>query len=200
MLPIQQFEDFARDALAVREAVIASEFTSEQGPDGGTYTGISQYPVPQWHTRIAELVGHAIVPKLSCFRLNLAGELPHSWVHSDDICAQYASVLYLNAPEQCIGGTAFWRHTALAIDRLPTHAELAARNIHADWFYAMMSREWKDITYWEQTELREMRWNRFITYPTCLFHSRYPFEAFGDSVSNGRLIWICFYDRGESIQ
>jgi hypothetical protein len=73
--------------LDVRNAVIAGGFSDQKGPDGFTYTGISGYPVPQWYDRIAQLVGSPIVPKLSCFRLNLAGETPHSWIHSDDICA-----------------------------------------------------------------------------------------------------------------
>lgn len=195
MAPILKFDNFAPDAEEVRKAVIAGGFKKETGPDGAEYTGISGYPVPHWIERIAELIQCPIVPKLSCFRLNLAGELPHSWVHSDDICAKYASVLYLNPPEQCAGGTAFWRHEALKIDRLPSKEELTAQGVHADWFYDMMAREWKELTYWQQTGFVPMQWNRFITYPTCYFHSRFPFEAFGDGPQDGRLIWVCFYDK-----
>jgi hypothetical protein len=194
MSDIRQFDDFAPDAAAVREAVIAGEFSTQHGPDGAEYTGISEYRVEHWKARIAELLGRPIVPRLSCFRLNLAGELPHSWIHSDGICAQYASVLYLNTPEQCTGGTAFWSHVALRTDRLASKEQLTAQGIHADWFYKMMEREWKDLTYWEQKRLVEMKFNRFITYPTSLFHSRFPFEAFGAGPKDGRLIWVCFYD------
>lgn len=190
MREILQFDDFSPDALAIRDAVIAGGFSTEQGPDGALYTGISRYPVPQWYLRIAELIGKPIIPRLSCFRLNLKGELPHSWVHSDDICAKFASVLYLNLPEQCAGGTAFWKHKELEIDRLPAKEELK------DWqkFYLMIEQEWKDLAPWEQTGLAEMKLNRFITYPTSLFHSRFPFEGFGAGPSDGRLIWIFFYD------
>jgi len=191
---VQQFDDFAADAQKIREAVVAGSFGEYQGPDGAMYTGISDYPVPQWKERIAELIGRPIAPKLSCFRINYAGEMPHSWVHSDDICAKYASVLYLNPPEQCQGGTAFWRHEGLRLEALPTREQLESTGTHADWFYAMMTREWKDLTFWKQTGFVPMQWNRFITYPTCLFHSRFPFEGFGKSPQDGRLIWICFYD------
>jgi len=196
-LPITKFDDFARDADEVREAVITGAFATHTGPDGAFYTGISGYPVPHWPKRIAELLGKEIEPKLSCFRLNLAGELPHSWVHSDDICAKYASVLYLNTPEQCHGGTAFWKHEALGIDRLPTREEIKAKGEDDDAFYAWMSREWKNLRAWEQIDFMPMKWNRFVTYPTCLFHSRYPFTGFGSGPSDGRLIWICFYDLKE---
>lgn len=195
MIPVLQFEDFAADATMVREAVIVGGFSTEPGPDGAVYTGISRYQTPHWHDRISQLLRHRIIPRLSCFRLNLGGELPHSWVHSDDICARYASVLYLNLPEQCSGGTAFWRHEALGIDRLPTKDELAAKGVHPDWFYKMMTREWKDLTFWKPYGFVPMQWNRFITYPTCFFHSRFPFEAFGHSAQDGRLIWVCFYDK-----
>jgi Family of unknown function (DUF6445) len=191
---ILQFDDFAPDAEFVRGAVTRGGFSTETGPDGARYTGISLYLVSQWFERIAELVGRPITPRLSCFRLNLAGELPHSWVHSDDICAKFASVLYLNPPEQCLGGTAFWKHKTRGIDRLPPKAELTARGEDADAFYRTMDREWKELQHWEQIGLVPMQFNRFITYPTCLFHSRYPFEAFGSGPKDGRLIWICFYD------
>lgn len=195
MTEVLQCDGFARDFEAVRDAVVNGTFETHTGPDGAEYTGISLHPVTQWFERIAELVG-PISPKLSCFRLNLEGELPHSWVHSDDICAKFASVLYMNEPNQCKGGTAFWKHKTLGIDRLPPKETLISRGVDAEAFYKRMDREWKELNWWEQIGLVPMQSNRFITYPTCLFHSRYPFEAFGKGPKDGRLIWICFYDKG----
>ena len=119
-----QFDDFAPDALAIRNAVIAQGFKTEKGPDGLNYTGICQYEVPQWAENLSAAMGRKIVVRMSFFRINLAKELPHSWVHSDDICGKFAGVLYLNLPEQCRGGTAFWKHTALHYDRLPAPRNL----------------------------------------------------------------------------
>lgn len=196
---ILQFDNFAPDAMEVRNAVIAGEFSSETGPDGAIYSGISKHQVPQWFDEISKHVGHKIEPRLSCFRLNLQKELPHSWVHSDDICAKFASVLYLNLPEQCAGGTAFWKHKDLELDHLPSKEVLKGNGIDADAFYSHMDKEWKILERWEKTELIPMKFNRFITYPTSLFHSRYPHEAFGKGPNDGRLIWICFYDiKGEA--
>lgn len=195
MIPGLVFDHFAEDAQAVRQAVIAGGFSNETGPDGALYTGISQYAVPHWPARIAELLGCPIAPRLSCFRLNLKGELPHSWVHSDDICAQFASVLYLNPSEQCAGGTAFWKHKALGMSYLLSPGQLRASGMDVASFRAFMDREWKDLTFWEQTGFVPMQFNRLVTYPTRFFHSRYPFEAFGSTPADGRLIWVCFYDK-----
>jgi Family of unknown function (DUF6445) len=192
--PFKQCDNFTVDAASVRKAVVTGQFMTKKGPDGADYTGISAYPVPHWFKRISAVVGRPIVPKLSCFRLNLAGELPHSWVHSDDICAKYASVLYLNTPEQCQGGTAFWEHKTLHLDRLPSRTDLIAKNIQPDPFYEAMNSDWKNLSLWKQVNFVPMQWNRFITYPTYLFHSRFPFEGFGKGPEDGRLIWICFYD------
>ena len=199
MSEIRQFENFAQDAYKVREEVINGNFSDQTGPDGAVYTGISLYPVEHWPGRIAELIGKTIIPKLSCFRLNLDGELPHSWVHSDDICAKFASVLYLNPSEQCSGGTAFWEHSVLKIDRLPSREELQARGIDDVAFYSQMDSDWKELLLWKKLRLIPMQWNKFITYPTCLFHSRFPFEGFGTGPKDGRLIWICFYDIAEGL-
>lgn len=182
-----QIDEFAPDAQAVRDAVIAKGFATEQGPDRLPYTGISRYNVPHWHALLMEVLGRDIHVKLSCFRLNIAGELPHSWVHSDEVCdASWAGVLYLNTPEQCRGGTAFWRHAGLGLEELPVGESQA--------FYGMMNREWRELSSWEQTSLVGMKFNRFCTYPTSFFHSRYPFQGFGSGPADGRLIWAVFYD------
>lgn len=187
-----QIDDFAPDVLDVRRQVIESEFTTEKGPDGCTYTGINKLQVPHWFELVSQAIEKPVIPRLSFFRLNLEGELPHSWVHSDDICARYAGLLYLNLPKQCRGGTAFWRHTGLFIDSMPPVKDMEDGN--PEWFCSMMNREWKDLRFWEQSGFVEMAFNRFLSYPTSRFHSRYPFEGFGKTPADGRLVWVCFYD------
>jgi hypothetical protein len=63
-------------------------------------------------------------------------------------------------------------------------------------YHQMMTAEWKKLEPWCTQGFVPMQFNRFITYPTSLFHSRFPFEAFGNGPEDGRLIWICFYDKG----
>jgi hypothetical protein len=196
VIPLRIQDDFVPDAQGVREAVVAGEFNEQQGPDGAMYSGISKCTAPErWHRSVAQVVGFPIVVRLEAFRLNLAGELPKSWVHADDICAEHASVLYLTAEEHCKGGTAFWRHAGLGMDRRFTEDDMKARGIRSDVFHSWMTQEWKNLAFWEMTALIPMRFNRFLTYPTCYFHSRYPFEAFGTGPEDGRLVWVCFFDK-----
>lgn len=191
-----QFDNFAPDINQIRNDLIsAGQFETITGPDGFDYTNVAKWDTPHWHDHLAELLGCEIDVKLSGFRLNLAEELPHSWVHSDDICAQWATVLYMNPPEQCKGGTAFWRHVGLKLDHLPSVEEMMEGDTNAWWFLDMMNREWKCLDWWEQVGFVAMKTNRLITYPTCMFHSRYPFEGFGTSPKDARMIWVCFYDR-----
>lgn len=195
MTDILKFDYFAPDAPGVRRAVVDGGFSTVQWVDGATYTGISQHQVPHWHDRIAELIGETVIPRVSFFRINFKGELPHKWVHSDTIGGEYAGVLYLNLPEQCQGGTAFWKHKRLGMDRLLPKEELAAMGIDPEGFYDMMPHEWGKKEMWEQVAFVPMKWNRFVTYPSALFHSRFPHEAFGDTSEDGRLYWACFYDK-----
>jgi len=197
MREVLEVDCFAPDAELVRHTVVNGGFETKQGPDGAMYTGISEHPVTHWPLIIEKWLGKKIVPRLSCFRLNLAGELPHSWVHSDLICAQYASVLYLNTPQQCYehpSGTAFWKHNQLKVDRLATKEELESAGINWQEYYSRIEKDWKILELWERVSFVPMEWNKFVTYPTALFHSRFPFDAFGSSPKDGRLIWICFYD------
>lgn len=189
-----QIDNFAPDIAQVREAVVSGEFSTETGPDGCTYTGISKLQVPHWFELISAAIEHPVIPRLSFFRMNVTGEVPHSWVHSDDICAKFAAVVYMNLPHQCQGGTAFWRHTGLRMESMPSVDEMRETGTHVEWFLSMMNREWKDLTFWEQHGFVGMRFNRFITYPTSQFHSRYPFEGFGSTPQDARLVWSCFYD------
>lgn len=179
-------DGFHPDAQALRARVLKSEFGDQTGPDGAKYTNISLHPEPALFGLVEQAIGYQITPKLSFFRLDLAGELPHCAVHSDDICATHASVFYLNPPEQCRGGTAFWRHKELGLDNMPhgVSKKLVERIVG----------DWKQLEAWEMAGFVGMKFNRYLTYPTPYFHSRWPQEGFGTGKEDGRLVWVCFYD------
>lgn len=143
---------------------------------------------------MSKALGYGIVPHLSCFRINYAGEDPHSWVHSDECCAAYAAVLYMNLPEQCMGGTAFWKHIPTGLDYMPTVEERVATGVDPEEFGKRINADCKVKELWEPISMAGMKFNRMIMYPTNMFHSRMPFDAFGDNPENGRLIAAVFFD------
>jgi len=142
--------------------------------------------------RIEMTLKRQILPEQSLIRLNYAGEMPNNSIHSDNSLGEFASVLYLNPPEQCAGGTAFWRHKATGLTRFD-EAEIRRKGKSPAKTLQQIEGDWNEETNWEQTGLAEMKFNRLIIYSSKDFHSRFPFAAFGDKPENGRLIWVNFF-------
>lgn len=190
-------DDFYPEPMKLREAVLNSEFKTETGPDGLAYTGISRYEEKALYPLVSELMRCSIQPTMPVWRLSYAGELPSTVVHADDICSQWAGLLYLNTPEQCAAnysGTGFFKHRSLGIEHMPSDLALTNAGIPVAPFKESMEADWKSESPWELTGFTGMKFNRFVAYPTSKFHSRYPHEAFGTTKDNARLIWACFFN------
>ena len=125
-------------------------------------------------------------------RLNFDGEMPNHAIHSDNDHGDFAAVLYLNKPAQCVGGTAFWRHKATGLTRFDP-AEIKRAGKSPVRTLNVLSADWNDESKWEQTSLAEMKYNRLIVYSGRDFHSRWPFSAFGKTLHDGRFIWCSFF-------
>lgn len=191
---LRVFDDFLPNLMDIRREVIAAGFTTETHKDGLEYKGIGKREYPEIYAAMSEALGYGIVPSLSCFRINYAGEDPHSWVHSDECCAKYAAVMYMNLPEQCVGGTAFWKHIPTGLDYMPTVEERVASGVDPVEFGEAINRDTHDKSKWEPVSMAGMKFNRMIMYPTNMFHSRMPFDAFGDCPENGRIVFVSFFD------
>lgn len=186
-------DNFSEKAESIRKSVIAEGFGDEVGPDGFNYTGINKSERPELVDKVGGFVEEFDM-KMSFFRLNLQGEMPHSYVHSDEICADWAGLLYLNPVETSRGGTAFWRHKQMKWDRVPDNDEVEALGLSQEEFGEQLSEDWKKQELWEMSGFIGMKFNRFLVYPTKVFHSRYPHEGFGQDGNDGRLVWVCFFD------
>ena len=58
---------------------------------------------------------------------------------------------------------------------------------------ARLKGDWDKPDRWDMTALAEMKLGRGVLYESALFHSRWPFAAFGDSPDTGRLIAVAFF-------
>lgn len=160
------------------------------GPQTPYHTVNTNRDMSEMFFHIGAALGQKVIPRQQAFRLGAEKSHQHSVVHSDNVTASLASVYYLNPPEQCQGGTAFWRHKKHGWDFMPTAEQLAQKGYTIE----EMRQDWLDKDAWEMVTLAGMKTNRLIVYPTQAFHSRWPFDGFGNTPENSRLIWAGFFD------
>jgi hypothetical protein len=135
--------------------------------------------------------------KVQFYRLALLGEEDDSFCHADTYWpADWAAVVYLTKGIRS-GGTAFWRNMQFGIDEVPDWNLLNVAGFDPALWQQTMSQQVRDQRQWQLVGFSGFKFNRLVTYPTKLFHSRSPnrIEApFGHEKSNGRLIWVAFYN------
>lgn len=177
---IRVYDDFLPNPQGVRTEALAADYIDWQGYDGEVYKRICITEVPGLRERIEEAMGPVEMLGMG-YRLNFGGEMPNAAIHSDMGWGTHAAVVYLSEGE---GGTAFWRHKATGEQRIE------AGNVP---LFERVKDHWNDESQWEQHRIVPMKLNRALIYESALFHSRYPFAAFGDSPETGRLIAVAFF-------
>lgn len=174
-------DDFLPDASAVRAMALRAPYTDVQAPDGETYRRVCITDVPGLVPALEAAMGPVDL-LLSGYRLNFGGELPNAAIHSDIGYGTHALVLFLCDGD---GGTAFWRHRATGAHRLDPGDDALWERVRGDWDRADA---------WDRVGLAELRMNRAVIYESALFHSRFPFAAFGAGPDDGRLIAVAFFN------
>jgi len=97
----------------------------------------------------------------------------------------------LLSPEDCRGGTEFYRHLPTGTDHAPF-----TREGLLGWGYSsykelnqgLLDRDGLDRSKWELTMTVPMRFNRLVLQQPQYWHTAGP--SFGDSVENGRLVYL----------
>ncbi|MCW3846575.1 DUF6445 family protein [Sphingomonas sp. LB-2] len=125
-------------------------------------------------------------------RLTLKGDAGRSGVHIDP--AYYSGILYLNLPDQCRGGTDFFRHKPTGLDGVPTTDIALAATGYSDpnrLIEEVVNADTLKPARWEKTMTVPMRFNRLILFSPWLFHNAAP--GFGDRPETGRLVHLMFF-------
>jgi Family of unknown function (DUF6445) len=209
-LTFQVVDDFYSDPWQVRNIALSLPYTEAvTSEEKAYYKGLLSSPFHPYAASGFALIARSLGRALSCngpvgeFRLLLArqedDDFGRTWIHSDTSAARYSGIIYLNPPDQCQGGTSFYRHRELAWEYMPdpqshlfaqaahetgmTFPELLAR-ITADGF------EIEDK--WDRLMHIPMRFNRCIIFNSRLFHARTG--SFGRSFCQGRLTQNFFFD------
>lgn len=190
-------DDFLDNIDMLREAALRMEYPPQRGPYPGRNSS-QRINLEGLTEQISRLVGESLRPLIPreahgrC-RITLADDPRGANVHADR--AHWSGILYLSRPEDCRGGTEFYRHRPSGMERAPYNDAEAQQ-----WGYpsakALMdkaSEHTLDETKWEQTMVVPMRYNRLILLRPWLWHT--AGENFGTTLENGRLVYLLFFER-----
>jgi hypothetical protein len=192
-------DDFLRNADAVRAEALRMQYAV-----GGRYPGLNSTDKLTIEG-LDDVVSNIVRVPLKApwdesfshahFRVSLAehNDKP-ARIHIDQ--SHWSGILYLSRPEDCQGGTEFFRHIPTNTDRLPMD-EVALRATGYASYDALraevLDKDALDRSKWEMTMQVPMRFNRLILLQPHYWHTAGP--GFGTTLENGRLIYLMFFLR-----
>jgi len=189
-------DDFLNNAHELRNAALRLTYPEQEGAFPGR-NSLERIEIGGLAQQVSHIVGEPLQlmsPPQShakC-RITLAADQGRAKVHIDR--AHWSGILYLSRPEDCRGGTDFFRHRRTGTDRAPINGrELAAmgyssnEEMHRD----IIEKDSNDDSKWELTMQAPMRFNRLIMLRPWLWHT--AGTGFGDSMENGRLVYLMFF-------
>ncbi len=189
-------DDFMDDPYSLRNAALSLNYPEGKGPYPGRNSE-TRINVEGMDQQVSRLVGEPVrgqrAPQAhgKC-RISLARDKGRAKVHVDP--SHWSGILYLSRPEDCRGGTEFFRHLRTGAERAAYTDEEAAK-----YGYASVKEMVRDIgkdsmddTKWEMTMRVPMRFNRLVLLRPWLWHT--AGESFGDTLENGRLVYLMFFE------
>lgn len=191
-------DDFLDNARELRRAALSLDYPAEHGgvfPGRNSAVRINIGGLAEEVSHIVDEPLRPINPPMSHakFRLTLASDVGRGKIHVDN--AHWSGILYLSRPEDCRGGTDFFRHIRTGTDRAPTGPEqLRAHGYSSseEMLTDIVAADGMDETRWERTMQVPMRFNRLVLLRPWLWHTAGP--GFGDTPENGRLVYLLFFE------
>jgi len=191
-------DDFlsTRDAQSLREVGLQLTYPEQQGAFPGR-NSLERIEMDGLEHTVSNIVGERVRPisplqSHAKFRMTLASDKGRAKVHIDQ--AYWSGILYLSRPEDCLGGTEFFRHRPTNTERAPWSQD-EARSLGYDSLEHMhrevIEKDSNDDDKWERTMTAPMRFNRLVLLRPWLWHTAGP--AFGDRMENGRLVYLMFF-------
>lgn len=185
-------DDFLISPHGEREKALAGNYRAIDH-NGLLYNGICETEDPESVARIEQMTENKFSEVRTIYRRYIAEEVKETYIHSDVMIGTFTGILFLNPPEQCSGGTAFWKHREYGWEHHPTPHQLQAAGLeNTDDLWKRIHQEGFDESKWELTEMVPMRFNRLILFWSPRYHSRYPQVSFGTNLNDARLIKVFF--------
>lgn len=184
-------DDLLTNAEEIREKALAAGFKDYDWMQG-TYQGTGlDFNPPEIKAQIEKVFDRSLEFEITAFRLGHKNTQLHVNIHADNVVSEWAGVYYLNPPEQCYGGTAFYTLKETGWDTMPTQEQLDKAGKNLDW----LRDKWTNEDAWNLNTVAGMKFNRLIFYPTRYFHSRFPLQGWGDEdkPESARLVWVGFW-------
>lgn len=191
-------DDFLRDPDAIRARALG--LTYDRGGEFPGRNSTTKIPLPGLAQAISQVVGEPLhtpwspdYAHESC-RLSLATDSESGRVHIDT--SHWTGVLSLSRTEHCSSATEFYRHKRSGTDYFPlTPEELAAAGYSSydELDAEILQKDALDKSQWDQVMRVPLRYNRLILLQPHYWHTAGP--GFGDSVENGRLVYLMFFNR-----
>ena len=186
------------DALSLRKAALNLTYPEQRGAFPGR-NSLERFDIPGLSQAVSRITGEPLKPidplqSHGKFRITLAGDRGLAKVHIDHK-AYWSGILYLSRPEDCQGGTEFFRHLPTGTERAPAdQREVDAMGYASarEMYREIIEQDGVDDSKWEMTMRVPMRFNRLLLLRPWLWHT--AGQAFGDSLDNGRLVYLMFFE------
>lgn len=183
-------DDFCKEPLALREFALSQPSAEHLPGPGAMYSYRRAKPDPMQATRcvdqILEYIGRRhrndFITSFFVFEdsKDEAISRKNTWVHFDRW--RWVGVLYLNTPEQCQGGTTFFRHRATGFTRWEQVVADMRVGGQSD---SVIARDTNRSTEWETVLDIGMQFNRLVLFDGRQFHQASCY--FGSSKQDCRL-------------
>jgi hypothetical protein len=191
-------DDFLDNAEALRAQALRLDYPDQRGQFPGRNSK-QRISIEGLTEAVSGILGERLVPSPppqshAKARLTLEGDVGRGKVHVDE--SHWSGILYLSRPEDCRGGTEFFRHRATGLDRFPfTRQELDAHGFSttAEAHAALIERDGTDESAWDLLMSVPMRFNRLLLLRPWLFHTAGP--GFGNRPDNARLVYLMFFNQ-----
>ena len=190
-------DDFLDNVDEVRKAALALDYPLKHDRAYHGRNSSRRLLIEGLDQAVSALVGEHLRPieplhSYGNFRLTLDGDEGLADIHVDQ--SHWSGILYLSKPEDCQGGTDFFRHKKTNSDRIPMDLE-GVKKAGFDSFEAMhrklIMEDGKARDRWDHVMRVPMVYNRLVLLRPWLFHTSAP--GFGDSIENGRLVYLLFF-------
>lgn len=206
-------DDFYADPLALRRLLLSTPYPAWERDTSGAnlvdYSDCRQtilLPFAEPQYSICELAARYLGIRVEALRNTFVTNLFRNHrepspgaqprPHDDGICL--AAIVMLNIPDECAGGTAFYRCRSpdlAGMPRDPTQYAERRRQVYtgprAELQAGYFLEHWSE--HWKLLDAVEMRFNRLLIYPGMLFHGHWHVP--GSFREHWRINQALFFDQ-----